>query len=154
MPVLPSYRNQSIDLQATLAFNGLNEFVKKGKRNHSRCLTGSQIHLWWVHFTNITFWPLVLFEIFFLYFIYLKQNLILSYSGKPSINHRYSLFFQVKKESAESEPAWQNAGTSVGVQIWRINKFKVICLEITVYAASSCQFKVKNRNTRKRCEIC
>lgn len=32
---------------------------------------------------------------------------------------------KVKKESAESEPAWQNAGTAVGVQIWRINKFKV-----------------------------
>ena len=30
MPALPSYRNQSIDLGATLAFNGLNEFVKKG----------------------------------------------------------------------------------------------------------------------------
>jgi gelsolin len=33
---------------------------------------------------------------------------------------------QVKKESAESEPAWKNAGQSVGLQIWRIVKFKVM----------------------------
>lgn len=32
---------------------------------------------------------------------------------------------QVKKESAESEPAWGGAGQEVGRQIWRINKFKV-----------------------------
>lgn len=32
---------------------------------------------------------------------------------------------KVKKESAESEPAWQGAGQKVGVQVWRINKFKV-----------------------------
>lgn len=32
---------------------------------------------------------------------------------------------QVKKESAESEPAWKEAGQAVGMQIWRINKFKV-----------------------------
>lgn len=32
---------------------------------------------------------------------------------------------QVKKESAESEPAWEGAGEKVGMQIWRINKFKV-----------------------------
>lgn len=32
---------------------------------------------------------------------------------------------QVKKEAAETEPAWQNAGTSVGLQIWRIVKFQV-----------------------------
>jgi len=32
---------------------------------------------------------------------------------------------QVKKESAESESAWQGAGQEVGLQIWRINKFKV-----------------------------
>jgi len=32
---------------------------------------------------------------------------------------------KVKKESAESEPAWQKAGQEVGVQIWRIVKFKV-----------------------------
>jgi len=31
----------------------------------------------------------------------------------------------VKKESAETEPAWQGAGEKVGVQIWRIVKFKV-----------------------------
>ena len=32
---------------------------------------------------------------------------------------------QVKKESAQTEPAWRNAGTKVGLQIWRIVKFKV-----------------------------
>ncbi|XP_060079395.1 gelsolin-like protein 1 [Ylistrum balloti] len=32
---------------------------------------------------------------------------------------------QVKKESAESEPAWRKAGEKVGLQIWRIVKFKV-----------------------------
>lgn len=32
---------------------------------------------------------------------------------------------QVKKESAETEPAWQGAGQDVGLQIWRIVKFKV-----------------------------
>lgn len=32
---------------------------------------------------------------------------------------------KVKKESAESEPAWQGSGQEVGVQIWRIVKFKV-----------------------------
>ncbi|XP_033746061.1 gelsolin-like protein 2 isoform X2 [Pecten maximus] len=32
---------------------------------------------------------------------------------------------QVKKESAQTEPAWNKAGEKVGVQIWRIVKFKV-----------------------------
>lgn len=32
---------------------------------------------------------------------------------------------QVKKESAEQEPAWKNAGTKVGLQIWRIVNFEV-----------------------------
>lgn len=32
---------------------------------------------------------------------------------------------QVKKDSAQSEPAWQKAGKKVGLQIWRIVKFKV-----------------------------
>ena len=31
----------------------------------------------------------------------------------------------VKKEAAESEPAWSKCGTEVGLKIWRINKFKV-----------------------------
>ena len=31
---------------------------------------------------------------------------------------------QVKKESAMTEKAWQGAGQKVGVQIWRIVKFK------------------------------
>jgi gelsolin len=32
---------------------------------------------------------------------------------------------KVKKESAMTEPAWQGAGGEVGIQIWRIVKFKV-----------------------------
>lgn len=32
---------------------------------------------------------------------------------------------QVKKESAETEPAWTGAGQAVKMQIWRIEKFKV-----------------------------
>jgi len=32
---------------------------------------------------------------------------------------------QVKKESAESEPAWQGAGGEVGLKVWRIVKFQV-----------------------------
>ena len=32
---------------------------------------------------------------------------------------------KVKKESAETEPAWKGAGQAVGMQIWRIVKFKV-----------------------------
>eukprot|EP00916_Digyalum_oweni_P011234 GHVL01018740.1.p1 GENE.GHVL01018740.1~~GHVL01018740.1.p1 ORF type:complete len:376 (-),score=23.68 GHVL01018740.1:986-2113(-) len=32
---------------------------------------------------------------------------------------------EVKKASAESEPAWRQAGKKPGLQIWRINKFKV-----------------------------
>jgi gelsolin len=32
---------------------------------------------------------------------------------------------EVKKASAETEPAWKNAGSKVGLQIWRIVKFKV-----------------------------
>lgn len=31
----------------------------------------------------------------------------------------------VKKESAETEPAWKGAGNAVGLKIWRIVKFKV-----------------------------
>lgn len=32
---------------------------------------------------------------------------------------------KVKKEAAETEPAWQGAGQEVGVKVWRIVKFKV-----------------------------
>ena len=32
---------------------------------------------------------------------------------------------QVKKESAQTEKAWEGAGQKVGLQIWRIVKFKV-----------------------------
>lgn len=32
---------------------------------------------------------------------------------------------QVKKASAETEPAWNGAGAGVGIQVWRIVKFKV-----------------------------
>ena len=32
---------------------------------------------------------------------------------------------QVKKDAAKTEVAWKGAGTKVGIQIWRIVKFKV-----------------------------
>ncbi|GAB1598742.1 gelsolin-like protein 2 [Argonauta hians] len=32
---------------------------------------------------------------------------------------------QVKKESAQTEPAWEGAGAEVGLQVWRIVKFEV-----------------------------
>ena len=35
------------------------------------------------------------------------------------------LLLQVKKSAAETEPAWKGAGDKVGLQIWRIVKFKV-----------------------------
>jgi len=34
----------------------------------------------------------------------------------------------VKKESAEQEKAWHGSGQKVGIEIWRINKFKVIII--------------------------
>lgn len=39
----------------------------------------------------------------------------------------------VKKESAESEPAWRGAGQEVGLQVWRINKFKVEAWDKDMY---------------------
>jgi len=36
----------------------------------------------------------------------------------------------VKKESAESEPAWQGSGQEVGLRIWRIVKFEVFIVSI------------------------
>lgn len=35
------------------------------------------------------------------------------------------IYNQVKKEAAETEEAWEKAGQVEGVQVWRINKFKV-----------------------------
>lgn len=40
---------------------------------------------------------------------------------------------KVKKESAESETAWQGAGSEVGLKIWRIVKFKVTDWEADQY---------------------
>jgi gelsolin len=40
---------------------------------------------------------------------------------------------QVKKESAQSEPAWRGAGAGVGLQIWRIVKFKVSAWSKNLY---------------------
>jgi gelsolin len=40
---------------------------------------------------------------------------------------------QVKKESAQSEPAWRNAGKNVGLQIWRIVNFKVVAWPSSQY---------------------
>lgn len=39
---------------------------------------------------------------------------------------RYLCPLQVKKASAETEKAWAGAGQKVGIQIWRIVKFKVL----------------------------
>jgi gelsolin len=35
---------------------------------------------------------------------------------------------KVKAAAAEKEPAWENAGKAVGVQVWRIEKFKVVAV--------------------------
>ncbi|XP_072045485.1 gelsolin-like protein 2 [Amphiura filiformis] len=40
---------------------------------------------------------------------------------------------KVKKESAQTEPAWKDAGTRPGIQIWRIVKFKVAYWPPTEY---------------------
>eukprot|EP00745_Piridium_sociabile_P027953 TRINITY_DN44986_c0_g3_i2.p1 TRINITY_DN44986_c0_g3~~TRINITY_DN44986_c0_g3_i2.p1 ORF type:complete len:445 (-),score=124.14 TRINITY_DN44986_c0_g3_i2:1884-3032(-) len=40
---------------------------------------------------------------------------------------------EVKKEAAEKEPAWKNAGKKPGLQVWRINKFKVEAWPTTQY---------------------
>jgi gelsolin len=32
----------------------------------------------------------------------------------------------LRLESAETEPAWKNCGQKEGLQIWRIEKFKVV----------------------------
>ena len=41
------------------------------------------------------------------------------------ITARFNPVVQVKKDSALTEAAWNGAGQEVGLQIWRINKFKV-----------------------------
>ena len=43
---------------------------------------------------------------------------------------------QVKKGSAETEPAWKGAGQKVGMQIWRIVKFKVRAGACVAHAAT------------------
>ncbi len=35
---------------------------------------------------------------------------------------------KVKAAAADKEPAWENAGKAVGVQVWRIEKFKVVAV--------------------------
>jgi len=41
----------------------------------------------------------------------------------------------VKKSSAEKEPAWKGAGQKVGVEIWRIEKFKVVIWPKDLYGS-------------------
>ena len=45
--------------------------------------------------------------------------------------HFLSGIFQVKKESAETEKAWVGSGQKPGVEVWRINKFKVSWTDAT-----------------------
>ena len=40
-------------------------------------------------------------------------------------------FTQIKQASAQGEEAWKGAGTKVGLQVWRIVKFKVTILTAT-----------------------
>lgn len=42
---------------------------------------------------------------------------------------------EVKKDAASKEPAWKQAGKKPGVQIWRINKFKVEAWPTTEYGS-------------------
>ncbi|XP_020909161.1 gelsolin-like protein 2 [Exaiptasia diaphana] len=39
----------------------------------------------------------------------------------------------VRKDAANTEKAWQNAGQKPGVEVWRINKFKVECVDVDDY---------------------
>jgi len=41
----------------------------------------------------------------------------------------------VKKTSAEKEPAWKGAGQKVGMEIWRIEKFKVVAWPKDLYGS-------------------
>jgi len=40
-----------------------------------------------------------------------------------------------KKKSAETEPAWKGAGQKVGIEIWRIEKFKVVVWPKDLYGS-------------------
>jgi len=42
---------------------------------------------------------------------------------------------KVKAAAAEKEPAWDNAGKKVGMQIWRIEKFKVVPWPVEQYGS-------------------
>jgi gelsolin len=33
---------------------------------------------------------------------------------------------EIKKHAADGEPAWKNAGKAVGVEVWRVEKFKIV----------------------------
>lgn len=45
-----------------------------------------------------------------------------------SVSTYFKLLLQVKKASAATEKAWENAGKRPGIQIWRVVKFKVSVL--------------------------
>ena len=55
----------------------------------------------------------------------MSQRMIIT----PRITTSWLFIIQVKKESAQAEPIWKNAGVKPGTQIFRINKFKV-CYEL------------------------
>ena len=56
----------------------------------------------------------------------------------------------MKKESAESEPAWQGSGKKPGVEVWRINKFKVSKRDIYVFCRE--KMGINGMQSQSQCE--
>jgi gelsolin len=34
---------------------------------------------------------------------------------------------KIRENASNGEPAWKTAGTAVGLEIWRVEKFKIVC---------------------------